>query len=96
MGGAARRTLRLQGPFTTSRILRSRRNPPGAEEQKTGQKAGVCALTGPAPFPSRQEGEAWGAGRRGGGKGGREEPGRGEGPGEGGGQERRTPRGTEP
>ena len=63
VGGAARRTLRLQGPFTTSRILRSRRNPPGAEEQRTGQKAGVCALTGPAPFPSRQEGEAWGAGR---------------------------------
>lgn len=29
--GAARRTLRLQGPFTTSRILWSRRNPPGAE-----------------------------------------------------------------
>ena len=74
VGGAARRTLRLQGPFTTSYILRSRRNPPGVRRRnrEPGRR-----LT---PFPTRQEGEAWGAGRRrGGGKGGREEQGRGEG-----------------
>lgn len=77
-------------------ILRSRVSPARGGGTETGQKAGVCARHRTGPFPSRQEGEAWGAGRRGGGKGGREEPGRGEGPGEGGGQERRTPRGTEP